>query len=222
MKNRKKMIIFAWAFILLVSAVNYIIVANGVSKRLYGAVIEKKSLDIKTVSRKSPKINLVVNSSGEKVVNENVSINVISDKEDDVTKLLYSFDLSKWKQSKNCKVSEESSICKISFKNNMNKTVYVRVVNSYGKSSYYSKTKVIIDKKKPKINYSKTKNTTIFRVSDNYNVDKLQYSNDLVNWDTEQLESANKLVIEKDDFSYKYVRVVDLAGNISKVIKIIK
>ena len=221
-RNKKMIIVFAWTFLVILSGFSFIYVANNVTNRLYGAVIEKKSLDIKNDDDNNPKINLLINSSGEKVVNENISISTLSSKEDKVERMIYSFDLNKWYASKKCKNDNDNTICKISFKKNINKPIYIRVIDSNGNSSYYSKTKVMIDKKKPSIRYSKTKKTVIFDMSDNYYVSKVQYSNDLLNWDTEELEEANSLRIEKEDFKYKYARVVDSAGNVSKNVKIIK
>ena len=99
---------------------------------------------------------------------------------------------------------------KLVFKKSVNKKLYIKVENEKGYASYPYKTVVKIDKKKPKVSY---KNNDL-KLTDNFGLKYIQYSNDKLKWETEEI-AGKKLIIDKK-IKYKYLRAVDIAGNISK------
>ena len=56
----------------------------------------------------------------------------------------------------------------------------------------------------------------LINAKDNAGLFSLQYSNDKLNWDEEVLV-AEDITIRKPRFDYKYVRAIDVNGNISDI-----
>ena len=60
------------------------------------------------------------------------------------------------------------------------------------------------------------KQSLVIYAKDNIKLSKVQYSYDKLNWDSEDI-SGEEISLRKENFGYKYIRVVDSVGNISRV-----
>ena len=105
---------------------------------------------------------------------------------------------------------------KLLFTKTMNKKVYIKVENEKGYQSYAYQAMVKIDKKAPNIKVNKNNNFIMIYLTDNVGLSSVQYSFDGINWDDKEI-SGKKVTLKKEDFEYKYVRTIDLSGNISDV-----
>lgn len=209
-KDKKYIFIISFICILII-IISYLLFKNGTTNKLKTNVFRlKANVNGQNVSASNrPVINMVVNSSGEKPVNSDVSINVFGEGNDEITNIYYSFDLKKWYDDFDNISLGNSVTAKKIFKKAMNEIVYIKLVNKYGYESYSYKTIVIIDREKPII--SLESNNILMK--DNIGIRTVQYSNDLLNWDDSNILDINLV-------NYKYARAVDTSGNISRVLTI--
>ena len=216
---KKSNLIILCISILLTIFASYFIFVSGITKKLVANVN-----DILLVNKEGeltsdlPIINMVLNSSGEKLVNTDVAIIVKATSNYNIKKLEYSYDLKNW-TTFNKDFNSKEIIAKLVFKRTTKSNLYIRVLNDRGYRSYAYKTKINIDKDKPYLSIKKDSSDIIIKASDNGSIKYIQYSNDGLNWDSEEL-SGNKIALAKNASDITYVRVVDMAGNISKVKKV--
>lgn len=110
--------------------------------------IKKLSGNVLTAEQQNdkPKIDIIINSSGENEVDEDVLIIVgVTDKAK-VTKIEYSYDKQRWFEIKDLKYEDNKYIARQVFSDNMNEEVFIRAINEYGNTSYYKSTIVNINK----------------------------------------------------------------------------
>lgn len=216
---KKSNIIILCISILLTIFASYFIFKRGITKKLIANVNEVMSINKEgKLSSDLPIISMVLNSSGEKVVNTDVAITVSATSNYNIKRLEYSYDLKTWK-SLNKNFNSKNINSKLVFTKTMNKDLYIRVVNEKGYKSYAYKTKVNIDKQKPSLTLEKDNDSVKVKASDNDKIDFIQYSKDSINWESEEV-FANSIFIVKDAKELVYVRAVDIAGNISDLKKI--
>lgn len=136
----------------------------------------------------------------------------------------YSYDKKNWKDYAN---SQTNSFKMPTFNEDMNKTIYIRVVDKVGNYSNVSNSKIMIDTVKPTLptlsgnpnkwtnqNFKLTGSTT----ENGSGVLRWEYSYDQNKW--ERYESSSKTKFTTTAFSKErnqnvYIRVIDYAGNIS-------
>ena len=210
-----KKYIFAFVIIIiLIMGISYFTFTSGITKKVVAslrasAVQKKENPGVYNM----PVITNVINSSGENFVNTDIAIIINATSNYNIKYIKYSYDMKKWKTIDGFDSKEITH--KLVFKKSINKKLYIKVENEKGYASYPYKTVVKIDKKKPKLSY---KNNDL-KLTDNYGLKYIQYSNDKLKWETEDI-AGKKLIIDKK-IEYKYVRAVDIAGNISKINKIL-
>ena len=209
--------IFILSFILVIVAVaSYMIYQVGVTNKLGASVLRVDSDGSSKLYDNLPKINSVINSSGQKYVNNDAVLTINASSDYNIVKIMYSSDLKHWNEI-NSGLNDKEITTKLIFDKDINKTIYIKAVNEKGYESYSYKTDVKIDKTKPTINISKDKYSAQISVKDNVGLSFIQYSNDNMNWENEEI-SGKTVTINKSDLKYKYIRAVDLVGNISDVI----
>lgn len=213
--SKKHVIIFS-VVILFVISVSYFMFEIGVTNKLEGRIYDTK-IKIKEGRYTSdlPVINMVINSSGEKIVNDSVALTVKAKSNYNIIRIEYSTDLKNWKTIKK-DINSKDIMTKLVFNDSIYGDVYIRVINEEGYRSYAYKTSVKIDKVLPKIRVYKEDNDVVLKASDNVMLSSIQYSNDKLNWEDEKV-NAEAIALRKNDINYKYVRVVDSAGNISSI-----
>lgn len=218
--RKDKKIFITFILVLIISIfLSYLFFINGSTNKLFGNANDFiASIDDEENLNSYPIIKMFFNSSGEKKVNDDVVLTLDAESRYNINKVEYSFDLKNWKVL-NKKYDKKNITAKIIFNNDMNKEVYVRVINEKGYKSYPYKTIVMIDKTNPKLNLNKINNGVTISVSDE-DLKKLQYSNDKLVWVDEDI-SGQEIFITKFNFNYKYVRAVDSVGNISEIKKIV-
>ena len=210
-----KKYIFAFVIIIiLIMGISYFTFTSGITKKVVAslrasAVQKKENPGVYNM----PVITNVINSSGENFVNTDIAIIINATSNYNIKYIKYSYDMKKWKTIDGFDSKEITH--KLVFKKSINKKLYIKVENEKGYASYPYKTVVKIDKKKPKLSY----NNNDLKLTDNYGLKYIQYSNDKLKWETEDI-AGKKLIIDKK-IEYKYVRAVDIAGNISKINKIL-
>lgn len=214
MVKDKKYIVMALVIIVAVIFISYFIFTAGFTKKIKGEVIGMTAMVEDATQSDLPIINYVINSSGENVVNTDVALIINAVSKYDINKIEYSFDLKKWNEVTDLSKGKEIDF-KLVFSNSGNRNVYVRVYNDHGYRSYPYKTVVNIDKENPVIEIS-TVDDLVILAKDNNALSYIQYSNDKINWDDEDL-SGEEVMLRKKDFNYKYIRVVDIVGNVSKI-----
>lgn len=176
--------------------------------KITGSVINNK------VSEEDyPVITFLSNSSGEKITNDDVVITVNAESNKNIKEFYYSFNNIDWVKIKDVKTGLKAE-ARIVFKDNMMETVFVKAVNKDNISSYSNKTKVRIDKEAPVIRMD----IDGFTATDNYLVSKFQCSSDGIDYVDYEFYPKSKIYIK--NISCNYIRAVDTAGNISKVIKV--
>ena len=213
MKKDKRNFWILIFLIIIINLISYFIFSSGITNKLRGSIMQNDNMIMAVDDY--PKINFVVNSSGEKYVNENIAITVNAISKYNIIKLEYSFDLENWiKIDKSFNTKEISE--KIVFSKNMNEYLYIRVANEKGLKSYAYKTVLKIDKQKPILKIINDNNDIMIIAEDNVSLSKIQYSNDLMSWADEEI-SGQDVTLRKENFDYKYIRVVDTVGNISHV-----
>lgn len=213
---KKENIIILLIITLFVVLTSYFLYNLGITEKLVGninSIIEKNNKDISVSDL--PVINMVYNSSGQDVTNTNVSITVNAKSNYNIVKLEYSYDLKNW-ISKDKEYNSKNINDSIIFSDQINKDIYIRVINEKGYKSYAYKTKVNIDKEKPILSIIKKDNDIIINASDNNNLKYLEYSSDLINWNRYIVDNKKTISIKTIDNSI-YYRAVDIAGNISDV-----
>ena len=217
MKRFRISIFILICVIILAVFTSFLIYKKGITKKIVGLVKDVNTTYDKKSYGNYPTINYVYNSGGQNVVNTDVilTINVVSIHK--INKLQYSYDLKKWNNI-NIKKNKNDITSKIIFRKTMDKDIYIRAINEKGYKSYPYKTSVKIDKIKPLISLNKT-DSYYFILKDNYNLKKIQYSMDNKKWFNEDI-NGKLVTIKKILLPYKYVRVVDEAGNISNILKI--
>ena len=170
-----------------------------------------------------PIINFVINSTGEKVVNTDALIEINATDNVGITKFEYSFDKNKWYDNFDEVKYGNEATARITFDKTIHQTIYISVKNKIGNYSYYYETLVKIDKKRPDIKVQSSENKVNVITKDNNKISKVQVSYDNLNWDTISINSTMDTYlntsIDKPDGNL-YIRAVDIAGNISKVIKV--
>ena len=213
--SKKNVIIFS-VVILFAISVSYFMFEIGVTNKLEGRIYDTK-IKIKEGRYTSdlPVINMVINSSGEKIVNDSVALTVKAKSNYNIIRIEYSTDLKNWKTIKK-DINSKDIMTKLVFNDSIYGDVYIRVINEEGYRSYAYKTSVKIDKVLPKIRVYKEDNDVVLKASDNIMLSSIQYSNDKLNWEDEKV-NAEAIALRKNDINYKYVRVVDSAGNISSI-----
>ena len=97
----------------------------------------------------------------------------------------------------------------------MNKKVYIKIENEMGYKSYPYETTINIDKEKPTIKI----NSNDILINDNYELSSILLSNDKENFDEIKI-SGKKNILNINEVNYKYIKVVDKAGNISELKKV--
>lgn len=216
-KDKKNLIVLVIALVLVVFS-SYLLFASGITGKLSASANKMTaSLDDNPNASYYPVITMLINSSGERLVNENVAITVEAEGNYKVDKVYYSYDKKTWNEGNAVKIDAKKSVFKIIFSQSMNEKVYIVVENEKGYRSYPYETIVNIDKEKPSVGVSNYFEKVIINASDDLELSKVQYSNDKINWE--------EIVVDGKDISiqgenYSYVRVVDTAGNISNIKKI--
>ncbi len=215
MKKDKKNVIILAVIIIMVIVMSYLIFIYGLTDKLKGSV-ERLTAEVSEGNISDlPVINYVVNSSGEKLVNTDVALTINATSKYNIDKIEYSFDLENWQEVKDDINGNEINY-KLIFTKTNNRKVYIRVQNEKGYKSYAYETIVNIDKEKPDLSFAKKDNEVLITVTDNIGLSAIQYSNDKVNWNEEEV-TGEKVSVTKDNFDYKYVRVIDSVGNISEI-----
>lgn len=216
---KKSNLIILCISILLTIFASYLIFVSGITKKLIANVNDVLQVNKEgKLTSDLPIINMVLNSSGEKLVNTDVAIIVKATSNYNIKKLEYSYDLKNW-ITFNKEFNSKEITAKLVFKKTINSDLYIRVLNDRGYRSYSYKTKINIDKKRPYLNIKKDGNDIIIKSNDNDSIKYIQYSNDGINWDSEEI-SGNSITLTKNIYDMTYVRAVDMAGNISEVKKV--
>lgn len=215
MKKDKRNILIFVVIVLIIIFISYFVFSSGLTDRLKASVQSMSASIDKDVNKSDlPIINEVINSSGEEIVNTDVSLIINTSSKYNIKKVEYSFDLKNWKTIKEDINKKEASV-RLTFSKTMNKSVYIRVENDHGYKSYPYETIVNIDKDAPVMEINNNEDLVIY-AKDNIKLSKLQYSYDKLNWDSEDI-SGEEMSLRKEGFEYKYIRVVDSVGNISMV-----
>lgn len=213
-KDKKNILIFI-VVLLIIIFISYFMFKSGTTSKIKGSLDGLTASVVEANPSDLPIINFVVNSSGEQFVNTDVAITINASSKYNINKVEYSYDLKNWKEVKE-KINNKEINAKIIFTKTMNKQLYIKVTNEKGYSSYAYETKVKIDKENPLLNYDKDGSDIIINASDNIKLSTIQYSNDKISWDEEEF-SGKSIILRKKDFKYKYIRVVDSVGNVSKI-----
>lgn len=219
MNKNIRYIIIILVISLITLLLSFLIFSKGITDNLLGNLKKLTYInEDKRLASNYPVIKSVINSSDEKFVNTDVVITVNAKSNSKIKSIEYSYNLKKWKTLTK-KYNSDMIKAKMIFKKDMNKKLYIRVVNEKGFKSYSYKTYVRIDKTKPKLKVTTNDDELKIVAKDNYLLEKLQYSNDEKEWIDEEVE-GNVFKIVKDNFEYKYIRVVDHVGNISDVYEV--
>ena len=219
MKKDKRNIIILIVIAILVVFSSYFLFISGITGE-FNANVNKLSASVNSNPNASfyPVITTVINSSGEEVTKNNVAVTINAESIYKIDKLYYSFDMKNWKESDEFKKGYNINY-KLVFTKQMNEKLYIKVENEKGYVSYPYETIINIDKEKPVIKTSNFFSDKKAILTDNYDLSLIQYSNDKRNWVNEEI-SGDNFTINKIKENYKYLRVVDKAGNISKIKKI--
>lgn len=216
---KMKNICFFVVIVFLSIIVSYLMYDYGVTEKLV-ANLNNTLVKIKNIDEKqnSPVIDILLNSSGESITNTDVVITIMASSNYNIKKIEYSYDLKKW-YYKDIKTNSNKINDKIIFKSSMNKYIYIRVIDSNDNKSYAYKTKINIDKQKPSIKVEKNNDNIIIKAVDNNEIKYLQYSKDLLDWTSYEVNKKNLSLYKKSDENI-YYRVVDKVGNISDIKKV--
>lgn len=213
MKKDKRYVIILFLIMFVIILTSYFLFISGTTNKIK-ASLNKLDASVSDGNVSDyPVIKMVINSSGERLVNEDVSITIISESIYKIDKVYYSYDKQKWYDDVDEASFGKESNVRLVFDKTMNENLYIKVENEKGYQSYIYETKINIDKEKPKITVNKNNE---IEVSDNVGLKSIQYSNDNINWETMEV-SEKKVSLTKNNFEYKYIRVVDTSGNISAV-----
>lgn len=215
--NNKKIV---FIFIILTSLVSSFLLFNlGITSKLLGTITGINTQDYTYQNSDNyPYIDLVINSTGEKLVNEESSIIVFASSKYKITKFLYSLDKQNYKEF-DFYYDGDKYIGKLDFLGTFNSDIYIKVENEQKYSSYVYTTKINVDKQKPMIEYNIKNNNIHIYAKDNLKLSSIQCSLDGYNYNDNIINEKNILMILKKE-SCNYIRTVDKAGNISEVKKI--
>lgn len=217
MKKDKKNILILFLILMVIILTSYFLFVSDTTNKIK-ASLSKLSANVNEDVNASyyPVITMVINSSGQRLVNEDVAVTVIAESQYKIDKVYYSFDKETWYDDAfEANYGKEANI-KLVFNESMDEKLYIKVENEKGYQSYVYETSIKIDKEKPKVKVSKKNYGINVTAEDNYGLSNVQFSYDGVNWDSEEI-SGTMVSMGKKDFDYSYVRVVDEAGNISDV-----
>ena len=217
MKKDRRNILILFLILMVIVLTSYFLFVSGTTNKIKASLTKlTASVNDDASTGYYPVITMVINSSGERLVNEDVALTVMAESAYRIDKIYYSFDKENWySNTYEADYGTEANI-RLVFDETMNNTVYIKVENEMGYQSYAYETKVSIDKEKPKVSVSKSKGDISISATDNLGLSSIQYSTDGINWDDETVSGA-KVNMNKADFNYSFVRVVDTAGNISDV-----
>ena len=218
MQKYKKQILILIIILIVIVAFSYVLFISGITNKM-GLTFNKLSANLKSNKSVSsyPIINMVINSSGEKVVNEDVTLTVMAESNYKIDNFYYTYDMKKWYSNITDASYGKNANCKITFKETMDSKIYIKAKNILGYESYAYEVTVRIDKEKPNIKVKNVGNDIIINASDNVGVSSIQYSNDKVTWEEKSLSDGQLISLKINDFSYRYVRLVDTSGNISDI-----
>lgn len=218
MRKDKRNLMFLIITLVLAVFSSYLLFASGVTGKLSASANKMTaSLDNNPNASDYPVITMVFNSSGERLVNNDVAITVVAENDYKIDKVYYSFDKESWIEGPKGVTEKNKTTFKIVFKETMNEKVYIIVENEKGYRSYPYETIVNIDNKEPQVSVNNYFDKIIINAFDNNELSKVQYSNDKKVWEEKEV-SGKDISINAE--RYSYVRVVDIAGNISKIKKI--
>lgn len=220
MKKFKANLLIFTLIIIAALFISYKIFVGGLTGRLEASVnnLTKKDNESMIISN-YPKINLIVNSSGEKIVNGDIAITVIAESSYKIDKIHYSYDQEKWYTSTDFDHKKNIN-AKLIFNKSINSNLYIRVENEKGYKSYASQTHLHIDNNKPKLYVRRSGSHVIINTSDESGLEKIGYSKDNITWDFEDLDGKKNTVFSKEYGDYLYIQVVDIASNKSEIKKI--
>ena len=217
MKKDRRNILILFLILMVIVLTSYFLFVSGTTNKIKASLTKlTASVNDDASTGYYPVITMVINSSGERLVNEDVALTVMAESAYRIDKIYYSFDKENWySNTYEADYGTEANI-RLVFDETMNNTVYIKVENEMGYQSYAYETKVSIDKEKPKVSVSNSRGDISISATDNLGLSSIQYSTDGINWDDETVSGA-KVNMNKADFNYSFVRVVDTAGNISDV-----
>lgn len=220
MKKDKKNILVLFLLSMFIILTSYFLFISGTTNKIKASLNKmSKNLNQNANSSYYPVITMVINSSGDRLVNEDVVLTVFAESMYKIDKVYYSYDKKTWYDDVyEANYGKEANI-KLLFTKTMNKTVYVKVENEKGYQSYVYEALVKIDKETPTLKIDVNFDKLSILASDNTGLSSIQYSYDGINWEEENI-SGKSATINKELFNIKYVRVVDTAGNISDVKKV--
>ncbi len=217
MKKDRRNILILFLILMVIVLTSYFLFVSGTTNKIKASLTKlTASVNDDASTGYYPVITMVINSSGERLVNEDVALTVMAESAYRIDKIYYSFDKENWySDTYEADYGTEANI-RLVFDETMDSAVYIKVENEMGYQSYAYETKVSIDKEKPKVSVIKNMDDITISATDNLGLSSIQYSTDGINWDDETVSGAN-VNMNKADFNYSFVRVVDTAGNISDV-----
>lgn len=215
MKKEKRNILILSFVIILVIIFSYLMFISGTTNKLKASINKQKKFNKDVNASFYPVIKMVINSSGESLVNSDVALNIIGESIYNIDNVYYSYDGKKWYNNYYSFSSGKKANIKLVFKKSMNKKVYIKIENEMGYQSYPYETTINIDKEKPVIKI----NTNDILVSDNYDLSSILLSNDNVNFEEIKI-SGKKYTLNINEINYNYIKAVDKAGNISDLKKV--
>jgi hypothetical protein len=216
-KKDRRNILILFLILMVIVLTSYFLFVSGTTNKIKASLTKlTASVNDDASTGYYPVITMVINSSGERLVNEDVALTVMAESAYRIDKIYYSFDKENWySDTYEADYGTEANI-RLVFDETMDSAVYIKVENEMGYQSYAYETKVSIDKEKPKVSVIKNMDDITISATDNLGLSSIQYSTDGINWDDETVSGAN-VNMNKADFNYSFVRVVDTAGNISDV-----
>ena len=218
MRKDRRNLMFLVITLVLAVFTSYLLFASGVTSKLSASANKMTaSLDNSPNTSDYPVITMVFNSSGEKLVNNDVAITVVAENDYKIDRVYYSYDKENWQEGPKGLIERDNTTFKLIFNKTMNEKVYIVVENEKGYRSYPYETTVNIDKYAPQISVNNYFDKIIINASDNNELSKVQYSNDNKVWENREVSGKD---ISINGEKYSYVRVVDTAGNISSIKKI--
>lgn len=217
MKKDRRNILILFLIIMVMILTSYFLFVSGTTSKIKASLnkMESNFNEEPNVSD-YPIITMVINSSGEKLVNEDVAITIKANSNYKIDKIYYSYDKEKWYNDAYETMYGKAANFKLLFTDTMNKMVYIKVENEKGYQSYVYETRINIDKNIPDIKVRGNGKKITISLTDNVGLSSIQYSLDGINWDEEEI-SGKKVTLRKENFEYKFIRTVDLSGNISDI-----
>ncbi len=217
MKKDRRNILILFLIIMVMILTSYFLFVSGTTSKIKASLnkMESNFNEEPNVSD-YPIITMVINSSGEKLVNEDVAITIKANSNYKIDKIYYSYDKEKWYNDAYETMYGKEANFKLLFTDTMNKMVYIKVENEKGYQSYVYETRINIDKNIPDIKVRGNGKEITISLTDNVGLSSIQYSLDGINWDEEEI-SGKKVTLRKENFEYKFKITVDLSGNISDI-----